>query len=694
MLDHRKTTDSMLVALCLLVALLPMVIGCGGCSSGGGSAGNLSEAEIEERRKASLENDMEEAPRPPTPPPAIAVKPPAPPPTPLTPPPTTRAQGEEDGDGTTPSPTLVAKPVRSGDVAKPGCSARPENVANWKRADYYSAQRDSDPRLIDAVRHIEKHFSDNEKAAELLAKLLESSDKRPATSTSDDDGVSPAGATTAMPLTKAIVEALVANRTATAKQAIERILEHSINTNDQLAAAAVFKTLLGHPNVENEELLVRLLTTTNGQDLDSATVGVRDKVRSATISIIASSASESFRIRLAKAMIAPETPQSAYDQLWDCLKQPRPENSAAQMVIFQSDRPDTKTLESLAQSFTVQRAEVVGRLMGLRPSRQQEGDLRQDANIANPYRAAERFWTPDGCVAIQQRLSMLTTLADGARLVWLASTIPNPSMRVTLLRTLERHWDQGPKGLHASDPATRLIREPGFVVLLKTLPHRDAAKGAPGKDLARLSAGDPDADSPDGSASGRAGALSSPRSAKTAKMEVKRRQEQTAQEWAEFSHAEVAALCQRLHAVAKGKQAGAGGVEWNADDVNLPFKPHPRATIVAAYQLNWPEDLKGKLDSAPWLRVRYVRIEQKAQPGRVLAYYRRQLPNAAERPIPNGLWLDTLETLKEEQKSRSIDVFLTKASASVPGLLDQEQELTVEILTVECTALVAKDSSL
>ena len=119
---------------------------------------------------------------------------------------------------------------------------------------------------------------------------------------------------------------------------------------------------------------------------------------------------------------------------------------------------------------------------------------------------------------------------------------------------------------------------------------------------------------------------------------------------------------------------------------------HPHADVVALYRLDWPEALDGKIAAAPFLRVRYVRIQQKARPDLLLSYYRRQLPDCEEHVSPDAAWLDGLAADKNRAVTRSVDVLLAKSSAAAPGLSDQEQELTVSILTVQCQGIPKRTS--
>ena len=222
---------------------------------------------------------------------------------------------------------------------------------------------------------------------------------------------------------------------------------------------------------------------------------------------------ESLRVRLAKYMLSPETPPALYDQLWVCLKERKPANLAAQIVLYQNGRSDRKTQQWLEASFVVQSGGAMSRLLGVPAPQQREAASMSPPLAANPYRLAEQFWTSELAAAIERRLRTLEALNDDTCLVALAGTLPGPVMRAALLRTLQRHWDEGPKGLESLVTDGPAI-EPGFLLVMKMLSRKDAVGPAAGKDLRGRNVNR---------------AVSGGKSTKLAEMrEAKQRQEQTA----------------------------------------------------------------------------------------------------------------------------------------------------------------------
>lgn len=159
--------------------------------------------------------------------------------------------------------------------------------------------------------------------------------------------------------------------------------------------------------------------------------------------------------------------------------------------------------------------------------------------------------------------------------------------------------------------------------------------------------------------------------------ESKRRQDEVAQQWMTFSENLVRAMCRRFRLAALPPSEE--GKTVDADVADLPLKLAPNAGVAASYRVDWPDR------DVPPLRVRYIRIEQKARPVRLLAYYRSQLSNCSEHNNQHGYWLDALTIDKQRGVAYSVDVVISKRNKDVPLVANEEQQLTVEILFIEVT---------
>ncbi len=554
----------------IVSALLIAAWGSGGCGSGneyaqwGGMSREewMAQKEKREQQEKAEENAARTARRPPPPLPkksrAVATRQ------------ARQVRSEDDGEG----------------PASPRKTVRPKDVAEWKPNDYYSARRDGDQRLLAAVNYLGEHCTSQQSAAELLAKLLELPAHDPAARHTQG---------TIAKLLEAIVATLAATDTPLARQTLERLVAGTLRTtHPQVAATAALKALLTRACPGNDDLLFRVITAPDRPFKGDRTEIDPQKLQHMAIALMDVTASESFRVRLAKEMVAPGTSVAVYDRLWTCLREARPETLAAQIVLYESNRLDQKAQDWLEQRFVDQSGEVLRRLLGVPAPKQRDAARAKTAVMTDPYRLAERIWSPDFAAAIERRLRLLDTLGKNTRLVTLASTIPSSSLRAALLRTLQRHWDEGPKGLEPLGASEGMTVEPGYVVLVKMLLRKDAIGTVADRDI-------------------RGGDIHrSVSAAKSAKMvgmhKVKQLQDTTSQHWIDFSRSIVCAMCRRLCLAAQFEQVAGAQTDLTAN-AQLPVKLlHPKADVVAVYRLDWPDELSGKIAAAPSLHVRSVRL--------------------------------------------------------------------------------------
>jgi hypothetical protein len=594
---------------------------------------------------------------------------------------------------------------------------RPIDLADWKPSDYDSGLRAGDPRFLAAIGWLGEHSTDKETAGDQLVKLLESSvvalDMAPPTP----------GMKTKV--TEAIVAALGVNGTPHARECLERLVAGTLKTADnQAAATAALKALLSQPRPENEDLFFRVLTAPQQPATADRAAPDPQILQQTAVSMINSAASESFRVRLANCMASTDLPSAVYEKLWALLAEPRSENLAAQVVLYESDQPDESQRQQLEHLIGVRSAAALAKLLGIpllkdrprssatsvsaktvaEPPRiggvlvdsdgvplpaaaqlptqkaqtsarpKEAADWRLAASASDPYPVAGLLWTPDFAATIERRLRMIDGMEQGESLMLLASTVPSQPVRAALLRMLEKFWEEGPKGLDLLTAAETAVSEPGFLLLVKRL-HRKDLPAAPANNAAT---GHGPNSNP---TSGKTARVVGDREAKQqAERDAKQQRDQTAQHWMTFSDDLVRAMCQRFYAAALAKKAA------DNDSSDLPLAVHPNAQVVASYCADWPDGLQGKLAGLPIppLRVHYLRIEQKARPSKLLAFYRRQLPSGDEHANPHGVWFDDLNVNKEQGTVRSIDILIAKPSKSTPLVLTQEQEVIVELLAVEC----------
>jgi hypothetical protein len=667
-LIRRIYNPAAIAAVCLPVLLTVSMNGCGGCGSSNSNHGNLSKEEIEARRKAwQADYDMEHPPST-SKSKAAAPKGSGPPPSPRSAPAAVSPKPRQDGEE---SPSNPKSPKKS---------IRPKDFADWKPEDFDSAQRDGDPRLEAAVTQLGERSTDKENAAELLIKLLESSrNGLPARNSEVEDGSRPTSKNNPK-LTQAIVAALIANGTPIARQTLAKIADGSLCTDGGLSAAtAALKAVAVFSCRESEDLLFRIVTAPK---LDSATVRPEidpEKLRATALFLAESSASEAFRVRLAEYAAKPDALQPIRDQLWSCLSKPSMENLSAQKIWYQNGQSDEKTRQFLEQNFAALSEAMLGRLLGV-PSVQAKTQAEIGLASTDLRRAAEILWDPRFLSAVQNELKKVEGLKRETRLLRLAGTVPCQPMRVTLLKTLEKYWEEGPGALEPLVKADGGPQEPGFLLVVKMLPRKDDSPHVASAPNQRGNGG--------GSrpSSLKLEKIAAEREAKQKQeQEGQRRRENVSRQWMAFSENLVRAICRRFYVAALAPHRDGSTSDSLDAPEDLPLKPHPNARITASCGLNWPEELEGRLSglSITPLRVRYVRIEQSARPAKLLAYYRRKLPACDEHANQNGVWFDSFSTDKQRGDIQSIDVLISKPNKDVPIILGEEQPMIVEILSIE-----------
>ena len=327
---------------------------------------------------------------------------------------------------------------------------------------------------------------------------------------------------------------------------------------------------------------------------------------------------------------------------------------------------------------------------------QAEPDTFERADPDLPYRLAQHMWGSEMTKLVENRLAQVSSLEGQAPLVLLASTMPVDSTRSSLHRLLQQHWKDGPGALESAGLFDHVISDPGFLALVKMLPRKaveepkravptlsrlrnrrgdrgqddrrgteDRASGAPGEGMP----GEMDASDP-------AGRMGPPGAGRG---QGKPQEPDLA--WMTASEELLRVVCERLLAAAQatgGGQAGEG----------LPFEVRDDALVTAELHLDWPgsqpENLSGV--SLGQMKLHYLRAECQTKISTLEAYYRRQLGSPDIRPVQDGSWIDSVQSVPDTNVTRSIDLLLT---ATVPAgeEFDKKQELpvTLDILCIDIT---------
>ncbi len=639
--------------------------------------------------------------------PAAAPPPPAMPSSPQPPVQEPTAEAEEaqpvqeaPSEGNDDTPDANAAPPPPPKVADDG--PRPEDVTQWKRGHYFSARAENDPKLIEAVEHFGGRFVGSAAAARMLTNLLAplepeeeqqnpGAPRRPAYRNPSRQ----AGAT----LILATVAALGANGTDVARASLEGLLAGTLpNDNDTEAVGAVLQALVDNPSPENEAILLRALTATESlrPQVEEEQVPAQE-LRDRTLALARTNGSERFRLLLADYVFQPTTPTEPRETLLELLRENEPRNIGAQLFLYEHPSTDDETRTMLERYFTGYSADIMTHLLGLtdqagtqrnpqgyrpgrpgrpqgyRPGRpgNQQADESDQADPDLPYRIAQRLWGPECLAMLDTRLRAIDTLPDETQLLVLASTIPVDSLRSTLRRVMDRHYEDGGQELESAGWSTSVVGDPGVLLVVKALPRSEPR----------------DADSSGGSSrrtgSSRSNTLS----------EDAQQREDAKQDWMAASESMVRTWCERFYATSQvwAEAERLAGRAPNFDPIvaNLSIPLHAGAEVAGGYQTDWPNELTAKLSGVTpgAMAVRYVRIEENARLINRQGYYRRQLKLKTARTLDDGVWLDSYRIVPQTDRKLSVDVLITRVDTANSGSDDEEpveeEDLVIEILSIE-----------
>ena len=584
---------------------------------------------------------------------------------------------------------------------------RPEDVAEWKRDDYFGARAENDPKLIEAVGHLGERFAGDPQRAPAAVGLLKSLLAPPAPEEpSAEETTERSGASRRRPVRRghgssndlitSVVQALHANGSEAAHQVMRELLAGSVAAeDDQSAVAAVMEVMGENPSPEYEVILLQAVT--RPEQLRPAGRGdvTAEQLRQDAIKLLQSTASASLRTEVAKFLTLPTTPHQWREPLGKFLETPEPVNLGAQMVLFASGEVDEQLKKRLVDQFTAASSDALKKMMDIpevsasgsrggrgstrMSTRSRSGD-EEDPNL--PFVMAQRLWNNQAAGAFAGRAAMTNSLETDAPLVVLASTIPVDMVRHTVFRTLNRHWQQGPEALESAGWGKNIVTDPGLLVTLKLMP-----RAWPKDSSATTRRGSSRSTSKNRSNRSQRTRSGLSDAAKKAEDELKAKEAwmeasaNTVQQWCDMLHA--AALAQAEAARLAGRRPNEGHAIGRLRQTE--FEIHDAAEVAAEYYLAWG----GKSDKLPEvnlgpLAVCYVRIEENnASLKTRRGYYRRQLRLREDYESKEGIWMDYIRAVPDTRRQRSIDVLITQVDSNKDRDSDEPEELIIEILSVE-----------
>lgn len=541
----------------------------------------------------------------------------------------------------------------------------PEDYSQWNDMDFFEARLAGDPRLAVAVENRIKRVPQNEVEAVFLRKLL-SPGSAPQLKNSARRKPARTGGRGGSPALPVIAAALARIGTPAARKTLSDMLAGTLcPEEDDAMAVAALQALAGNPSAENEDLLLAALIDAEKLRPSGQYRFTADKMRQETLGLIQKHGGSRIRLQAAQKFVDPKCPRDLRRLLAPLLQQSRPENIDAQVLVYESGLLEPAIRAAIEKGFVQQSDGALRQFLGI-------ADDQTGPEQRSPYGVAIALWNPAFVAAVRDRHKEMASLQQGADAFLMAATVPAMGVRTRLLRTLERHWDEGPAGLEAAGWTKSIVGEPGVLVVLKSVRRSEAA---------------PRARVPASRTSGqRRGAADSPDAANAADS-----RQQAENKWLAAEEALVREYCRRFRAAglawARASQRNNDAAE--DEEPEPPVRLNPGASVATAYRVEWPGQHRARLPGASLdpMIVSYVRIEQKARLRSMQAYYERTVKPHQVHRLSDGIWLDGLVTGDKQGRARSIDVRVTTVNAKTDRPVDEPQELTVEILAVEIPAL-------
>jgi hypothetical protein len=143
------------------------------------------------------------------------------------------------------------------------------------------------------------------------------------------------------------------------------------------------------------------------------------------------------------------------------------------------------------------------------------------------------------------------------------------------------------------------------------------------------------------------------------------------------------------------KDAGESNAKGGAaptSSVPLPFALRPGEKITKEFHLRWPEDLPANLTAAVSepLVVHYVQLEGTDDANRTATFYRSSLSRvtgtktqSATHDFESGKWVDILQRDLNGQRTRSLDILVTRQPPDPDAKKSKIEALTIQVLMVE-----------
>ena len=606
----------------------------------------------------------------------------------------------------------------SGPVIKPDF---PTNFADWLPDDFKRARQKRSPKLLQAVRELGTgniYNPDVESNAKLLSDLLEAPAAEKAISPPpkkvavgyDDVDEPLAVAPSAIPgLGPAILDSLGVNAGIEARAAIKRILlgKQSSDVDERTLCVATLKALVDHFDVENEKILLAVLTVPDSIRPDGRSQYTADQLHEDCLKAVRPIATADFRFKLAQRMARGVSSPACRKRDMSLLLASDRANVPAKVELATSGIADASERPSMERDLFQASQQLNEHLFRAAPAdwghskttraipaRNGYDEVSQRIPLVDVAASAPYLWRKEFLAATAHRLAVEDEPESRDSLLRLAAAMPSEVVRTALLRRWKANWADEASAL--GNIGTNFL-DPGLLVILKQLPRETQT---------------------------RVGARQFPDTAQGQKMA---KEAAARKSWLRLSEAFMRQLMDRGREFAEHRaatMAAAGTAQMlssvadfdqflNSSISEPAANPHPKSTASESkplelnmrhpkgarpklvYRSTWPDDLLGKLDSAipDPIEVCYLRLEVEGDCDAVASNYSGQLKSPVTRQVDNGRWVDSLKN-QDDDRISSYDVLITRADrSSEPALRGASEKLIVEVLRVTIRDLSSKAPS-
>jgi hypothetical protein len=592
----------------------------------------------------------------------------------------------------------------------------PADLSQWTAAQFRLARQKNQPRLVQAVRELGRGNSTNPDAASnarLLGELLQPSSLTSTVAAAPGaEGIDlPATAGASSSLAPAIVEALGLNGSTEARAILKQILlgNQSSDLSDRVLTTHVLRTLVAHPDEQNQRILAAVLTVPDSIRPPGRGQMTADDLQQECLRQVRPIATAEFRLQLAERANQHRSSAASRQRLLAMLTTPEAVNLNAQIELLVGGQINESKLAAIDRQVGQISQEVLDRLLSATPaefatsqaapqvlpaigSSEDPVPVTHEQSFPDFIQLAHQLWRADFVKAAAARLEASENLNADIALANLAATLPCDSIRTAFARRWEQQWASEASTVENSRLFLAGARDPGLMVVLKELPRATPAAKAQAVAKAGAKIGD------------------------TTQSQRTEKEQSARLAWLRTSEVFARVLADHLATVADVQshrlgQAGAatakpiGSIDEfdkllnstslanaqnqsavaSPSDADLPAEMgislHLGARVKSSCRIDWPADFGRQFapTTTAAQSVRFVRLTSESP---IDNSYGRQLKTAIVRTTDTGRWVDALVKL-DGGRARSIEVLINRVDKGSPAVHGAAEKLMVDLISVE-----------